>query len=103
MINTDITYDLIAKIVLLPRDMGGRKKPVASGYRPSFVFNSLNHFTGEIRLVRKKELLPGESAIAVIRLLPARHLRKNLKPNDTFSISEGNKTVGTGIIEKVTR
>jgi hypothetical protein len=52
--------------------------------------------------VRRKELQPGETGVAVIKLLPARNLRKNLKPDDTFSISEGNKTVGTGIIEKVT-
>jgi hypothetical protein len=101
MVNTDITYDLTAKIFLLPTEIGGRKKPVATGYRPSFTFNSINHFTGEIRLVKTKELWPGQSSIAVIKLLPARHLRKNLKPNDTFSINEGTKTVGTGVIEKV--
>ena len=102
MANTEITYDLTARIVLLPTDMGGRKKPVASGYKPSFVFNSLKHFAGEIHLVRRKELQPGETGVEVIKLLPARNLRKNLKPNDTFSISEGNKNVVTGIIDKET-
>jgi translation elongation factor EF-Tu-like GTPase len=98
----EITYDLRAKISLLPTEMGGRKKPVANGYKPSFAFNSSQHFSGEIRLVRKKILNPGDSAVAVIKLLPARNLRKNLKPNDAFTITEGNKTVGSGIIEKVT-
>ena len=58
-------------------------------------------YGGEIHLVKIKELRPGETGLALIKLLPARHLRKNLKPNDTFSISEGNRIVGTGIIEKV--
>jgi translation elongation factor EF-Tu-like GTPase len=97
----EVTYDLKAKISLLPTEMGGRKKPIATGYKLSFTFNSIKHFTGEIQLLRIKQLQPGDSGMAVIKLLPARHLRKNLKPNDTFSITEGNKTVGTGIIEEV--
>jgi translation elongation factor EF-Tu-like GTPase len=99
--NSEITYDLTAKITLLPTAMGGRKKSVASGYKPSFSFNSLQHYTGEIHLLKIKELKPGDTGIALIKLLPARTLRKNLKANDTFSITEGNKTIGTGIIEKV--
>lgn len=99
--HSEITYDLVAKISLLPTEMGGRKKPVFTGYKPSFSFNSLQHYSGEIRLVRKRSLKPGDSAIAVIKLLPARTIRKTLKPNDAFIITEGNKTVGSGIIEKV--
>jgi hypothetical protein len=39
--------------------------------------------------------------MATIKLLPARTIRKNLKPKDAFTISEGNKTIGSGIIEVV--
>lgn len=99
--SSEITYNLTAKISLLPTEMGGRKKPVFTGYKPSFSFNSLQHYSGEIRLLRKQQLRPGGSAIAVIKLLPARTLRKTLKPNDAFTITEGSKTVGSGIIEKV--
>ena len=101
MVITEITYDLRAKISLFPTEMGGRKNPVATGYKPSFSFGSIHHHTGEIRLVKIKELLPGNSGVAVIKLLPSRYLRKNLKANDTFSITEGNRTIGTGVIEKV--
>lgn len=100
--NSKTTYDLKVKISLLPTEMGGRKKPVFTGYKPSFSFNSIQHFSGEIHLVRKKVLNPGDSGTAVIKLLPARNIRKNLKPNDAFTITEGNKTIGSGIIEKVT-
>jgi hypothetical protein len=31
MANTEITYDLTAKIVLLPTDMGGRKNRLPAG------------------------------------------------------------------------
>ncbi len=95
-----ITYSLSAKISLLPTELGGRKKPIQTGYKPAFAFNSSNHYSGEIRLVGRKELNPGDSGSVVIRLLPARTIRKTLKANDAFIIAEGSKTIGTGIIEK---
>lgn len=99
--HSKITYDLIAKISLLPTEMGGRKRPVATGYKPSFAFNSLQHFSGEVHLIETQELKPGDSGLAYIKLLPARNISKNLQPHDAFTINEGNKTIGSGIIEKV--
>lgn len=99
--HSEITYNLVAKISLLPTELGGRKKAVFTGYRPAFAFNSLNHYTGEIHLLDIEELRPGRSAKARIKLLPARTIRKSLKPNDAFIILEGSKTIGSGIIEKV--
>ena len=95
------TYNFKAKITLYSSAMGGRIRPVYSGYRPSFIFNSKKHYSGEIHLIDKDILMPGESSEATIRLLPASTIRGNLKPNDAFTISEGNKTVGSGVIEKV--
>lgn len=94
------TYRFKAKITLFPTDLGGRKKPVHSGYRPSFAFNSKKYYSGEISLIDNEILQPGESTRANIRLLPASTLRV-LKPNDSFIISEGNKNIGTGIIEAI--
>ena len=93
-------YKLSARITLYPSEMGGRIKPVYSGYRPSFVFNSKIHYSGEIDLLGKDELKPGETSKALVRLLPAQTL-KTLKPNKSFTISEGNKIIGTGLIESV--
>jgi elongation factor Tu len=81
--------------------MGGRKTPVYSGYRPSFGFNTAIHYSGEIKLINKKELRPGQTSLADINLLPAKTLRKNLKINDSFTLMEGSKTIGTGVIETV--
>lgn len=99
--SSKITYDLQAKISMFPTEMGGRKSPVATGYRPAFSFGSSEHFSGVIRLLKSKELKPGDTGKVIIKLLPARHLRHNLKPNDSFTLTEGSKTVGSGIIEKV--
>jgi translation elongation factor EF-Tu-like GTPase len=98
---SEISYNLIATITLLPTIQGGRKKPVSTGYRPSFAFNTEKHYSGEIKLINRTELRPGQTSKAYIRLLPAKTIRKNLKPADAFSITEGNKTIGIGIIEEV--
>ena len=99
--SSEITYNFQALITLLPSKNGGRKKPVYSGYRPSFAFNTSKHYSGEIHLIGTKELFPGETSKVTVKLLPAKTIRKNLKPADAFTITEGDKAVGTGIIEKV--
>lgn len=98
---SETTYTIKAKITLYTPEMGGRKKPIYSGYRRSFSFNSSRHYSGELRLIGKKELHPGESSWVSIHLLPASTIRKNLRQNDAFIIAEGNKAVGTGVIDKV--
>lgn len=95
---SEITYNLQAFITLLPTSRGGRKKPVATGYKPSLVFNSHRNYSCEIELVDKQELLPGETATVFIKLLAARTIRRNLQINDSFTLTEGNKAVGNGII-----
>jgi|GEM_PF-921622 translation elongation factor EF-Tu-like GTPase len=92
------TYNIKAKISLLPTKMGGRKNPVATGYRPALAFNSIQHFSGEIELLDQQQIKPGESGTVLIKLIPAKHIRKNLKSNDAFTLNEGNKAVGSGII-----
>ena len=94
------TYNLTAKITLFPTAEGGRTRPVYSGYRPSLAFSTEKHYCGEIELLDKDELKPGETSNVFIKLLPASSIRRNLKLNDAFTITEGNKIVGAGVIEK---
>ena len=95
---SEITYDIHAMITLLPTANGGRSKSIFSGYKPAFTFNTIKHYCGELTLTKKKELKPGEIGEVIVRLLPAVTLKKNLKLNDSFTIFEGNKAVGHGII-----
>jgi elongation factor Tu len=99
--SSDITYKFEATITLFPSENGGRKKPVFSGYRPSFAFNTVQHYSGEIHLIGRSQLNPGETARARIKLLPARTIRKTIRATDAFTINEGNRLIGTGVIEKV--
>lgn len=98
---SDTTYTFEATITLLPSENGGRRKPVFNGYRPSFAFNTLQHYSGEIRLIGRTQLNPGETTRAKIKLLPAKTIRKNIRAADSFTINEGGRVVGTGGIQKV--
>ena len=95
------TYNIKAIITLFPTEAGGRHNAIQSGYRPDFGFNTEKQYSGKIELLGREELQPGQTAKVYVLLLPARTISKNLKPSDAFSIREGNKIVGTGVIEEV--
>jgi translation elongation factor EF-Tu-like GTPase len=96
-----ITYNFTAILSLFPTENGGRKKPVYDHYRPSFSFNTVNHISGEISFPNLIELLPGGTTTAVVKLLPSKHIRQNLKSGDAFTILEGENVVGTGVIQEI--
>lgn len=101
MITHKIAYNFTAILSLLSTSQGGRKKPVFDHYRPSFSFGSRQHYSGEIIFPGSKELQPGSSATAQIKLLPSRHITEQLKPGAMFKIFEGEKVVGMGIINSI--
>ena len=94
-------YDFTAIITLFPTENGGRKRPVYSHYRPSFSFNTRMHFCGEMSFLDKEEVIPGDTAIASIKLMPARYIRHNLKKGDAFTLLEGDRVVGSGVIQSI--
>src|ERR1700744_3936830 len=95
------TYNITGIITLFPTEMGGRRNAIQSGYRPSFGFNTEKQYSGMIELLGRERLQQGQTAKVKIQLLPAKTIRKDLKRSDAFSIWEGSKIVGTGIIEEV--
>ena len=72
-----------------------------SHYRPSFSFNTRMHFCGEMSFLDKEEVIPGDTAIASIKLMPARYIRHNLKKGDAFTLLEGDRVVGSGVIQSI--
>lgn len=101
--DSEILYDIEVFIRLTPTERGGRKKPIYNGYKPSFTFDSQKHFSGEIHLLDKRELMPGESAHALVKLLPALNIKPDLRIGDNFSIFEGSKLVGLGDVENIVK
>lgn len=92
-------YNFTALLSLLPTENGGRKRPVYDHYRPSFSFSTANQFSGEISFTDKEQLKPGGTARVEVKLLPSRYVPQKLKSGDSFTILEGERVVGTGVIQ----
>lgn len=96
-------YSFTAILSLFPTEQGGRKRPIYDHYRPSFSFNSANHFSGEVSFPELAEVKPGDTATAMVKLLPSKHITQHLKIGDSFTILEGQKVVGTGVIQEISK
>ena len=95
------SYNFTAILSLFPTQNGGRQRPVYDHFRPSFSFNSVNRVSGELSFPDQEEVLPGSSAKALVKILPSKHIRKNLKSGDFFTILEGSKIIGSGVIQHI--
>jgi len=85
-----------AKAYFLTEEEGGRKKPVKSLFSPQFYYWTSN-VTGSIILDEDTEIImPGDAVEFNVKLKEAVALEQGLR----FTIREGIKTVGGGIIIK---
>ena len=89
--------DFTASIRLLSTEEGGRKSPVASGYRPSIRFQFDDYLTTGYHTFTET-LEPGKSSIADIKIISRDYFLGKLKEGMLFDIFEGNRKVGNGII-----
>ena len=92
-----------ARIRMLDTAEGGRRTPFITGYRPHFVFNAAHGRDGQITLLDREQMEPGEQGNVTIRFLI--HSR-NPYPHppaadDLFLIQEGGRILGEGIIRHV--
>nr|AFN82335.1 Elongation factor Tu, apicoplast [Plasmodium cynomolgi]BBB58059.1 translation elongation factor Tu [Plasmodium cynomolgi] len=88
----------IAETYILTKEEGGRHKPFNVGYKPQFFIHTVD-VTGEIKNIYlnnniQKIGMPGDKLTLHIELKHYIVLILNLK----FSIREGGKTIGAGII-----
>jgi len=82
---------------LLSSEEGGRDKGFKSGYRPQFYFRTAD-VTGDIVLPDDVEVaVPGDNLEITMNLIVPVALEKG----NSFSIREGGKTIGHGIISDV--
>merc|ERR1712232_662603 len=84
-------------VYLLTEEEGGRKKGFKTGYRPQFFFRSAD-VTGSVTLPSDVEIaVPGDNLEIESKLI----LPIAINKGDAFSIREGGKTVGHGIVSEV--
>jgi elongation factor Tu len=85
-----------AEVFLLTASEGGRKTPCGSGYTPQFYFGA-SDVPGKL-ILRDRLLGPGDRAEVEFELGHAVALEAGMR----FAMREGGRTVGAGIVSRVT-
>ena len=86
-----------ASVYVLSKEEGGRHTPFFSNYRPQFYFRTTD-VTGVIELPAGVEMvMPGDNVDMTVELIAAVALENGTK----FSIREGGRTVGSGVVTEI--
>jgi elongation factor Tu len=88
-----------AEVYILTKEEGGRHTPFFKGYKPQFYFRTTD-VTGEVELPADKEMvMPGDTITFKVKLIAPIAMEQGLR----FAIREGGRTVGAGVVTKVTK
>jgi elongation factor Tu len=87
-----------AEVYILSKDEGGRHTPFFNGYRPQFYFRTTD-VTGACDLPEGIEMvMPGDNVKMDVTLINPIAMEEGLR----FAIREGGRTVGAGVVSKIT-
>ncbi|GIO22936.1 elongation factor Tu [Oceanobacillus sp. J11TS1] len=86
-----------AEVYVLSKDEGGRHTPFFSNYRPQFYFRTTD-VTGVIQLPEGTEMvMPGDNIEMSVELIAPIAIEDGTR----FSIREGGRTVGSGVVSSI--
>ena len=86
-----------AEVYVLTKEEGGRHTPFFNNYRPQFYFRTTD-VTGTIVLPEGTEMvMPGDNVTIDVELIHP----VAIENGTTFSIREGGRTVGSGIVTEI--
>ena len=87
-----------AQVYVLKKEEGGRHTPFFPGYRPQFYIRTTD-VTGAITLPEGMEMvMPGDNVVMGVELIVPVAIEEGLR----FAIREGGRTVGAGVVTKIT-
>jgi len=87
-----------AEVYILSKEEGGRHTPFFNNYRPQFYFRTTD-VTGACQLPSGVEMvMPGDNVKMSVELLAPIAMEEGLR----FAIREGGRTVGAGVVSKIT-
>ena len=88
-----------AEVYILKKEEGGRHTPFSKGYKPQFYFRTTD-VTGDVELPADKEMvMPGDNVTFKVKLQAPIAMEEGLN----FAIREGGRTVGAGVVTKITK
>ncbi len=86
-----------AEVYVLTKEEGGRHTPFFSGYKPQFYVRTTD-VTGEVTLAEGTEMvMPGDTVTFKVKLVAPVAVEDKMR----FSVREGGRTVGAGVVTKV--
>ena len=87
-----------AEAYILTKEEGGRHTPFFTNYRPQFYFRTTD-VTGVVTLPEGTEMvMPGDNVTMDVELITPIAMEEKLR----FAIREGGRTVGSGVVTKIT-
>jgi elongation factor Tu len=87
-----------SEVYILSKEEGGRHTPFFKGYKPQFYIRTTD-VTGEVTLPEGMEMvMPGDTVKFKVKLISPVALEEKQR----FAIREGGKTVGAGVVTKIT-
>jgi elongation factor Tu len=87
-----------SEVYVLTKEEGGRHTPFFKGYKPQFYIRTTD-VTGEVTLPEGVEMvMPGDTITFKVKLINPIALEEKQR----FAIREGGKTVGAGVVTKIT-
>jgi elongation factor Tu len=87
-----------AEAYILTKEEGGRHTPFFTNYRPQFYFRTTD-VTGVVSLPEGTEMvMPGDNVRMEVELIAPIAMDEGLR----FAIREGGRTVGAGVVAKIT-
>ena len=88
-----------AEVYILTKEEGGRHTPFFSGYKPQFYVRTTD-VTGEVTLAEGTEMvMPGDTVTFKVKLVSPVAVEDKMR----FSVREGGRTVGAGVVTKVVK
>ncbi len=86
-----------AEVYILKKEEGGRHTPFFTGYKPQFYIRTTD-VTGDVTLNEGVEMvMPGDTVTFNVKLVAPVALEEKQR----FAIREGGKTVGAGVVTKI--
>jgi elongation factor Tu len=86
-----------AEVYVLKKEEGGRHTPFFKGYKPQFYIRTTD-VTGEIQF-EGEMVMPGDNIQMKVKLIAPIAMDEGLR----FAIREGGRTVGAGVVTKITK
>ena len=89
--------EFTSEVYILKKEEGGRHTPFFTGYKPQFYVRTTD-VTGEVTLAEGVEMvMPGDTVTFKVKLVAPIAIEDQTR----FTIREGGKTVGAGVVTKI--